>query len=268
MHSAKLFTIGTVFTLAALAACSSKDNSDPTNSDANEAAAASAQSTHLGNLVFSSISSQDPATAAGQAASAAQLWPAGCLTRAKDATNPNVVDLTFDDCTGPFGLVHINGEVIVTFSQGSNGSLTAQHTGMNLSVNGHPVTFSGTADITVSGSTRNVIWNGAWTRIDAAGDTVSHTSNLTIVIDTAAKCRTSNGSAQTNVGSREIDSTITSYEICENADGTEGCPKSGTITHDHKATGRTVTVTFDGSNEATFTGPNGGTVKVPMVCGV
>jgi hypothetical protein len=271
MNTVKLLSIASLFGFAAVAACSMKTASggDNVNADANEAAASSAQSTHMGNLVFSSVSSQDPATAAGQAASAAQLWPAGCLTRAKDPTNPNVVDLTFNDCTGPFGLVHINGEVIVTFSKdAASGALVAQHTGQNLSINGHPVSFSGTANITVSGTTRNVQWDGAWTRVDLAGDTVAHTSSLTIVVDTAAKCRTSNGSAQTTVGDREVDSTIQNYEICENPDGSEACPKSGTIIHDHKLTGRTVTVTFDGSNEATFTGPNGGTVKVEMVCGV
>ena len=268
MKTTKLLTMTSLLSFAALAACTMKTQSgDFTNADSNEAAASSAQSTHLGNIVFSSVSSQDPATAAGQAAANAQLWPAGCVTRMKDPTNANVVDITFNDCTGPFGLVHLNGEVVVTFSSGANGELVAQHTGQNLSINGHPVSFSGTADITVSGSTRNVQWNGSWTRVDAAGDTVAHTSSLSIVVDTVAKCRTSNGSAKTTVLDREVDSTIQNYEICENPDGSEACPKSGTIVHEHKLSGRTVTVTFDGSNEATFTGPNGGTVKVEMVCG-
>jgi hypothetical protein len=65
---------------------------------------------------------------------------------------------------------------------------------------------------------------------------------------------------------REIDSTITNYKLCREADGSDGCP-SGEIKHENVASGRTISVSFDGSNEATITGPKGGTVQVPLVCG-
>ena len=67
-------------------------------SDGTEAMAASVQSTHLGSIVFSGVGSEDPATAATQLSTATELYPAGCVTRAKDPTNPEVVDVTFKDC--------------------------------------------------------------------------------------------------------------------------------------------------------------------------
>jgi hypothetical protein len=258
-----------------LAACGSSGSTAPSAEDAlvasdgEAATAASAQSTNIGSIVFQNISSVDPDTAATELATATQLWPAGCVTRVKDPTNKDVVDVTFDDCTGPFGLVHLNGEVVVTFSAGSDGSLTATHTGVNLSANGHPITFSATADITVSGSTRNVTWQGAWDRVDEAGDTIAHTSSLSIVVDTSTQCRTTSGTAVTSVDSRVVDSTITGYETCLNTsgvtEGEEGCP-SGTIVHTHKATGDSVTVDFDGSATADITGPKGVTFTEPLVC--
>ena len=272
MFTSKLrLTLTTFVVLAggALVACSSKTSSggDSTNTDSNEAAASSAQSQHMAGLVFNSVSSADPAMAATSVATGTQLWPAGCVTRAKDASNANLVHVTFNDCTGPFGLVHLNGGVDVAFSAGTTaGTLVAVHTGVNLSANGHPITFSGTADITIAATSRTVQWQGAWERVSNGGETITHTSNLIINVDTVAKCHTANGDAQkTTIGDREVDSTITNYKICE-TNGIEDCPASGTIVHTHKATGRVVTVTFDGSTEATFSSGSV-MVKVPMVCG-
>ena len=84
-------------------------------------------------------------------------------------------------------------------------------------------------------------------------------------MDSSAGCRTASGTAVTDIGPREVDTTVTSYKICL-ANGVEECP-SGTLTHFHKTTGKTVTVTFDGTDEATIEGPNGGTIEVPLVCG-
>src|SRR6185312_6093436 len=110
------------------------------------------------------------------------------------------------------------------FGKNASGGLTVNVTSSNLTANGHAVSESGTGDVTISGATRTVAWQGAWTRVNAAGETVSHTTTANVVIDTAAGCRTTNGSAQTNVAAREIDSTITDYKICKLADGAEGCP--------------------------------------------
>jgi hypothetical protein len=266
---ARLSLVSIALLSASAVACGSKASGgggDNTNGDSNAAAAASTQSQHMGTILFGSVSSSDPATAAGQVATGTQLWPAGCVTRAKDPTNPLLVHVTFNDCTGPFGLVHLNGGVDVVFSKNASGGLHAAHTSVNLTANGVQVTFSASADITVSGTTRSVAWQGNWNRTNEEGDVIVHTSNLTITIDTVAKCATTNGTAVTTVDAREVDSTINGYEVCE-VGGIELCPKAGTITHTHKSSGRSVSVSFDGTNEATFTGPNGGTVKVQMVCG-
>jgi hypothetical protein len=235
-------------------------------SDGTEAMTASVQSTQLGNVVFSSVSSQDPSTAVTQLASAMPLYPAGCVTEAKDPTNPAVVDVTFTDCTGPFGLVHLDGELIVTLSAGAGGALNAQIAGDDLTANGHAIDFDATARITVSGATRTVDWQGNWTATDDKGDTLAHTSNLTIVVDTSTSCVTENGTAVTTVAKRVVDTTITGFEVCRDADGTAGCP-TGKVEHVGKTSGKTVTVDFNGSDEAAVTGPEGYTFDVPLVCG-
>jgi hypothetical protein len=235
-------------------------------SDGNDASASAAQSTHLGNIVFTSVTSADPAKASDEVAGGpTALWPAGCLTREKDKTNPHVVHLTFKECTGPFGLVHLTGEETVTFGKTPDGKLTASFTSENLMANGKPVQHSATADITVNGAERDVDWQGAWTRQNAKGETVSHTSQLTIKVDTGTHCRVENGTAVTDVASREVDTKYENVKLCPNTEGTEGCP-SGTVTHTGKKSGKTVTVEFDGSAQAAVTGPGGQTFHVPLVC--
>jgi hypothetical protein len=90
---------------------------------------------------------------------------------------------------------------------------------------------------------------------------------MTIVVDTATKCRTANGTGVTMVGDRRIDSTIKDYKTCREADGSDGCP-TGTVTHTNAAADKTLTIAFDGSSKAQVTGPKGKTVGVPLVCGL
>jgi hypothetical protein len=255
--------------LALAAGCASKsttggDVDAQDQADVSEASSSNAQSSHFAQLFVSNVSSSDPSQAASDNAMTKQFWPAGCATRAKDATNPLVVHVTLNDCTGPFGLVHVSGQLTATFSQGPSG-LHVDVASTDLTANGRPVTESGSGDISVSGTTRTTKWQGAWTRVNAAGETVSHTTDATIVYDASAGCRTTDGTAQTNVGAREIDSTINGYKICTNASGTEGCP-SGEIIHTSKRTGASIKIEFDGSASAQITGPKGHTVDVPLVC--
>ncbi len=235
-------------------------------SDGVDEATSRAQATHLGNLVFAAVMSPDPDKASGEVAGGpSQLWPAGCLTRTKDATNPRVVHLTFDHCTGPFGLVKVTGEEVVTFDKAADGKLVASFASVNLKANGKPLTHSATAEITVAGDERTVDWQGAWTRVNGKGLTVAHTSDLTIKVDRATRCRVENGTAKTTVGDREVDTTIEDVKLCPNAAGQEGCP-SGTVTHTAKKSGKVVTIEFDGSDQATITGPKGNAFEAQLVC--
>lgn len=254
--------------VAALAiGCSAKSDSgsDPDGSDSTEASASAAQEGRIQEMLFSNVSSVNPEDAAAGAAQ--QWWPAGCATRQRDATNKAVVHITLNDCTGPFGLRQHSGDITVTFSKGASGGLHAEATSANMTVNGKPVTYAASADITIDTTAKTITIdsNGAWTRVNAKGETVSHTRQGKTVVDVAKKCRDWNGSAVTKVGNREVDSTAKDYTICRKADGTDGCP-SGEITHTHKASGRTVIVDFDGSDEAKITGPKGNSVDVQLVC--
>lgn len=234
--------------------------------DGAQAMTASTQSTYLGNVVFESITVADPAMAAGQAATApTALWPASCVTHAPDPQNPLIVHVTFTDCTGPFGLVHLNGEEIATFSVHANGSLHADLVGQGLNANGKDITQSASADITIDGATRHIAWQGHWAHQNQNGVSVDHTSDLTVDIDTAAGCVTMNGNASTAVSARGVETTLSDVRVCRNSGGEAACP-TGTVTNTAKASKKSVTVSFDGSDSAEVTTPRGVTFDVPLVC--
>ena len=203
-----------------------------------EGVAASAQSTSLASVVFENVSVSDPKMATAQLAMPSQLWPSGCVTKAM--TGPNEVTVTFDDCTGPFGLVHIDGQETVSLGTAPGGVLQATIEGVNLTANGKPVHHSATAVITFpTSTTRAVTWNGSWQRTNDTGELVQHTSDLSISIDLSTGCRTMEGAAQTHVDAREVNTTIRGYESCQAPSGQEGCP-SGAVNHVGVTSGKTV----------------------------
>jgi hypothetical protein len=242
--------------------CGSAAAPDTSATDESEAEASEVQSSHFAYVGVEGVDSQDAQAAA---ASAAQPSALSCVTRAPDPNVPLAVDVTLSGCTGPFGLATLSGHVVVTFSQNADGTLHAHHEGMGLTVGVLAVAFHADADITVSGSTRNVRWTGEWQRYNEAGEMVDHHSDVTIVVDTASHCRDTSGSAVTRVGSREVDSTMDGYRVCVAADGLEQCPL-GTVVHVHEDTGRTVRVTFDGTDVATEQGASW-SKAVLLTCG-
>jgi hypothetical protein len=220
----------------------------------------------MDQMVLGGVGSQDPSQAATNVA-AAQWWPAGCATRTHDASKPNEVDIHLQDCTGPFGIVHHTGDITVTFSASGNGKLHAEAHSSNMTINGNPVTWSSQADITVDAAAKTITidFKGEWNRQNAKGEPVNHQREGTTVIDVVARCRDTNGTTTTHAGAREVDGTIKDYKVCRKADGADGCP-SGEVDHVFKPSGKTITVTFDGSAEAKVTGPKGNSIEVPLVC--
>jgi hypothetical protein len=218
-------------------------------------------------LVVQNVGASDPILAAAAFGGAVKLMAPSCVTHARDPVDPDVALITLTDCTGPFGLVQVDGEETVTFGAGAGGALHLGVTGMGLTANGRPVSFSASADVTFpTDATRNVVWDGTWTRTDEAGDKVDHMSDLQISVDLQNRCTTADGSATTTVADRGVDTSIAGYALCRDpTTGRAGCPM-GTVTHTGRSSGRTVTVRFDGTNVAHVTESRGNTFPVDLIC--
>lgn len=259
-------TIGrSLLTLAlgvSLAACGGAAGQDDESSEANTS---TTQASAVEYMITKPLASTDPATAAANLQADNQWWPAGCVTRVKDASQP-IVTLTLNNCTGPFGLVKWSGTVTVTFSKNGDGSLNAKATSNNMTANGSPATFTMDRNITLTpgSASREVKGSTTWQRTTANGVQVNHTANWTATVDATTRCRTVNGSGVTTVGGASVTTAAKDYKVCR-PNGVDQCP-TGSLSHTTASGTGSVTVTFDGSNQATVTGPRG-TRQVGLVCG-
>lgn len=237
------------------------------SSDGEEAVASNDQSADaLSADAFESAPSADPTAAADALVGMKEEGTfARCRTRAKDPNDPGTVIITLKDCTGRFGYRQVSGKEIVKFTQGEGGVLHADFHSEDLTVNGKPASHTASAEITFEGTERHIAWKGAWERTTEKAAEVKHQSDLTIVVDTVAHCRTRNGTASTTVGSRGIETQFEDLKICHDGDGLRDCP-SGTVTHTAQLKDRSISVRFDGSNQAEVTTAQGKTFDLPLLC--
>src|SRR5207244_8481014 len=92
----------------------------------------------------------------------------------------NVVTYTFVDCTGPFGLVHVNGKIVATISKGASaGTMDVAVKSDGLTLNKTPIEQSATAHVTFAGTTRTVKWDGQYDGTTPGGRKLAHTSSYT-----------------------------------------------------------------------------------------
>ena len=72
-------------------------------------------------------SAEDAAAEAGS-----RFSPSGCVTA---VASGNTVVYTLNDCTGPFGLLHVTGQVTAVFSAAAGGGLNIVANGQDLKAN-------------------------------------------------------------------------------------------------------------------------------------
>lgn len=211
-----------------------------------------------------------PATGADGAAVAGNVkanlgkWfkPAGCITTTLAG---NVATHVFKGCTGPYGFVNFDGTVTTTYEI-ANGALTITFEASGFKANGAEVSGKRVVVYTKSGSIVTKHRTGNWTGTTKNGKAFSHTADFTATWDSAAKCVTRDGSAQTMIAAREFSLTIAGYKRC--GIGSLGCPQSGEITLERTKGGASASVVIDflGGRAFTVTGPKGNKVTRQLVC--
>jgi hypothetical protein len=234
--------------------------------DTAESAVDSSDSTEAeGNLMMSAVDGADGTAAAPLtsdqvavriAANIGLRWAAGCAQVTQSGATITVV---YNDCTGPRGLVHVTGTLVLAVSVSATGVISVHGTSDDMQVNRATLVIDANATYAVSGTshTLTVATNGSGT--GPRGNTIEHQGNYTISWDTASQCGSIDGMWSTDLGdlSRSNDVNI---DRCAG-----GCP-TGTLTHTFLR-GASITVTFDGSATATWTSSTGGHGSVTLACG-
>jgi hypothetical protein len=185
---------------------------------------------------------------------AAKFSPAGCAT----VTESGLTDtITFADCTGPRGLLHLTGSIAITVSAGASGAIDLSASATDLEVNNATISIDSTAVYTVSGTSKSLAVTTQGSGTGPLGNTIQHDGQYTASWD--ATCGSIEGSWSTEVGAAQR-STTANVMKCANQ-----CP-TGTITRD-TFRGHTITVTFDGTAVAKWTTSTGGSGTVDLTCG-
>jgi hypothetical protein len=215
-------------------------------------------------LLMASTDATVPSMSAGSAASAAaasaKSWyqPASCVTATAVGES---VTYVLVDCTGPWGLVHTSGTVVVTYSVDAAG-LHASVSASALNVNGAVVDIGAQGTYSVSGTTKKLVvtTNGAGT--GPLGNQVARQGSYTVTWNSASMCATLDGSWSTQIGTAVWSTAVSGFEQCKGA-----CPAQGTIAHTGGLSHVTITVTFDGSAVAKWSTSSGASGTVNLLCG-
>jgi hypothetical protein len=192
--------------------------------------------------------------AAAAARVAARVQPAGCETATiVDST----VTYSFNECTGPRGLVHVTGTLTVVYSVDVAG-IHAHATASGLAVNESTIDLDATATYDLAGGANHLTVETDSSGTGPLGHSFTHQGSYTVSwTDT---CFTLNGTWSTRSGDATRATTVSNLTRCLGY-----CPQAGgSIAHTFR-TGVTLTITFDGAIAAWTDGRNSGTIRLTCV---
>lgn len=188
--------------------------------------------------------------------------PAGCI---ESTLTGNVAKHVFKGCSGPWGLGNFEGEVSSTYSL-ADGKLTITHTFSGFKANG--ASLSGTRVVTYQREGTKVVRTrtGDWSGTTKKGREITHKASFVATWDPATKCVERDGAAQTTIGAKSFERTLTDYKRCGIGKG--GCPESGTLALSRTKDGESVSLTIEylGGTSIRVTRPNGTQVERRLVC--
>lgn len=173
------------------------------------------------------------------------------------------VTYTFDGCQGRNGLHDVSGVIVARAEVQPNARMLKLFlTFTALKVNGAVIDGSAEASIDAEGVERSMTWSATLDGTTAGGRKFTYTSKHSVTWTLGAQCFALEGSTTGTVRDRGIKTEIAGFRRCG-----RGCPDAGgKITVTNIAKNKQTTLEYDGTNRATFTGPNGKTTVVPLLC--
>jgi hypothetical protein len=202
------------------------------------------------------MTTADAAAMASGAGATARFFPVGCVTTmAQGAT----VSYRFSGCTGPYGLVNVNGTLQATFSARTANGWTVALTG-DLSLNRSRVRPNAEARVRYEGANRiaevTVMGGGTGPRGVSYENSGSYTSSWD------GACFGLDGSIITAANGGRLTTSVSAYRRCRNE-----CPQAGGSLSFTSSAGDTLRMVYRGGATAEVTGPRGATRTVALFCG-
>ncbi|HEX3769876.1 MAG TPA: hypothetical protein VHV30_03380 [Polyangiaceae bacterium] len=194
----------------------------------------------------------------------AAFQPAGCFTATVDASAMTAT-YVFDACTGPLGLVELDGTIDVTWSQAAGGPLTVNYAAQGFHINRATVdSWTAQAVVTATGNARHLVWTAKLSGTTHSGRTFSRTNDKVIDWTVGQACVTVSGTSDGTITGAELQTTIVSYSRCA-----AECPQAGSeITVKNVKNGDSIDIKYDGGPEAVLTVDGKSSYDIGLACGL
>jgi hypothetical protein len=189
--------------------------------------------------------------------------PAGCLQATIDSAARRA-SYVFSACTGPLGLVELDGTVDVTWTGDSSGSLlTLSFSSHGFKINRATIdSWQASAVVTATGSARHLVWNAQLTGTTGRGRSFARANDKVLDWTVGQPCVSVSGRSDGTILGTELETTIVSYRRCA-----AECPQSGSeITVKDVKNGDSIDIKFEGGPEAVLT-VNGRAADIGLACG-
>ncbi len=193
----------------------------------------------------------------------ALYFPRGCLevTSTETAPGEGTATYTFSGCTGPNGLLNVQGAVKATYKAAPD-RLTLDLVGDDLVVNKATVDWSAHAEIAAAGTSRTMTWRAQLSGTTARGRDFARTNEKTITWTIGEPCLGLEGTSQGTVRGRSLRTEITAFRRCRGS-----CPDAGgRIAITDVDANKRIEIRYDGTNRATLVGPNGKETTFGLLC--
>ena len=215
---------------------------------------------NLDGVDFSATALTSDDIAVRIAANIGARWPSTCKTIEQ---NGNAITITYNDCTGPRGLIHVSGQLVLTVNLKIDGTIVIHGASGDLTVNDAHLVVDVDATYSTNGTNHTLSVTTSGSAVGPRGTELDHVGDYTIMWDSGSQCGSLAGSWATDAtltdGTQLMRSTNVNVMKCVGQ-----CPV-GTIMRTFR-TGATLTVTFDGTATATWQASTGKSGTVALQC--
>lgn len=181
--------------------------------------------------------------------------PSGCVTVTQSTSS---VTLAFAGCTGPRGLRQLDGTLAVNITSAADGAIQLAGTAKGFQLGGSTLDIDATATYTTSGSSASLAVKTHTSGIGSLGRSIDHDGEYTVTW--TATCVAVHGAWSTEIGEAGRSTTADVMRCLDQ------CP-TGSISR-NTFRNRTITLSFDGSDTATWSSSGGRSGTVQLVCGL
>lgn len=237
---------------------SEADGAEDADESATVTSAESALTAELSDEVAQPVSATSDTLAQSAATRVpTRMTPSGCVVATQAGAT---VTYVLTNCTGPWGLVKVNGTLTAVYSRGQGGAVQVVITGTGIKANSATFNVNATVTATQAAGVKRAQVVSQSTGTGPRGAAIERNGSYTVTWDAATECITLDGTWETTVGLRTWNTAVTAFKKCAGA-----CPAAGgSIVV--SATRLTVSLSYDGSATAQWTANNrSGTVK--LLCG-